>query len=119
MAMTIWGLPASGGRYAAIAGLTAFPATLLAFVVYEFIFVDSSRGALLSPSFFRFTVANVRYRWLVVTVSSREWLEGHKAHLEHVENTHMSGNGSGYRGAMHSPNDLEGKAQESRSEVKA
>lgn len=49
MAMTIWGLPASGGRYAAIAGLTAFPATLLAFVVYEFMFVDSSRGAYFLP----------------------------------------------------------------------
>ncbi|KAF9003936.1 putative aquaporin 2 [Cyathus striatus] len=41
--MSIWGMPASGGKYAAIAALTNIPMTLLAFVVYEFILADSDR----------------------------------------------------------------------------
>ena len=49
MALTIWGLPASGGSYAAIAALTNIPATLLAVAFYEFILADSSRSAY--PSF--------------------------------------------------------------------
>jgi glycerol uptake facilitator-like aquaporin len=43
MAITIWGVPAGGGTYAAIAGLANIPATLLAVCVYEFILVDSDR----------------------------------------------------------------------------
>ncbi|EIM91284.1 aquaporin-like protein [Stereum hirsutum FP-91666 SS1] len=104
MAITIWGLKASGGRYAAIAGLTSIPATVCSFLCYEFMFVDSSR---------------------VVPGPNRAWLEGHKAHLEHVENTHMYPNGTSTVtshaglptiGHASSP-DLEGKAHESRSEV--
>ena len=45
MALTIWGLPAGGGSYAAIAALTNIPATLLAMCFYEYILSDSSRGA--------------------------------------------------------------------------
>lgn len=43
MAITIWGMPASGGAYAAIAGLTSIPATLLAACIYEFLLTDSDR----------------------------------------------------------------------------
>ncbi|KAF8149957.1 aquaporin-like protein [Crassisporium funariophilum] len=42
-AMTIWGLPASGGRYAAIAALVNIPGTLLAACIYEVFLTDSDR----------------------------------------------------------------------------
>ena len=45
MALTIWGIHAGGGKYAAIAALTNIPATLAAMYFYEFILSDSSRGA--------------------------------------------------------------------------
>jgi glycerol uptake facilitator-like aquaporin len=44
MAITIWGLPAGGGSYAAIAGLANIPATLLAACIYEFFLTDSDRA---------------------------------------------------------------------------
>jgi len=42
-ALTIWGKAAGGGSYAAIAALTNIPATLLAYVTYEFMLADSDR----------------------------------------------------------------------------
>ncbi|KAJ7692583.1 hypothetical protein B0H17DRAFT_1061320 [Mycena rosella] len=42
-ALTIWGMPAAGGSYAALAALTNIPATLLACVVYELMLSDSDR----------------------------------------------------------------------------
>jgi hypothetical protein len=42
-AMSVWGMPASGGKYAAIAALTNIPLTILAYAVYEFIFADPDR----------------------------------------------------------------------------
>ena len=48
MALTIWGIHAGGGKYAAIAALTNIPATLAAMYFYEFILSDSSRGACLA-----------------------------------------------------------------------
>jgi len=62
MALTIWGLPAGGGKYAAIAALTNIPATLMATLVYEIVFTDSSR---------------------VLPRPHVEFLQGHKAHLDH------------------------------------
>jgi len=44
MAVAIWGPKASGGTYAAIGALTNILATWVALVVYEALFVDSSRG---------------------------------------------------------------------------
>jgi glycerol uptake facilitator-like aquaporin len=44
MAVTIWGLPAIGGRYAVIGALTNIPATLLGVSIYEFFLVDSDRA---------------------------------------------------------------------------
>ncbi|KAJ3562309.1 hypothetical protein NP233_g9656 [Leucocoprinus birnbaumii] len=41
--LTIWGLPAGGGSYAAIAALTNIPATIFAVVLYELFLVDSDR----------------------------------------------------------------------------
>ncbi|KAF8528335.1 aquaporin-like protein [Hysterangium stoloniferum] len=62
MAITIWGTKANGGAYAAIAALTNIPATLLATLVYELVFTDSSR---------------------VLPRAQQEFLNGHKAHLDH------------------------------------
>jgi hypothetical protein len=45
-ALSIWGLKASGGNYAALAALTNIPAMLFAVVLYEFFLTDSSRGAI-------------------------------------------------------------------------
>lgn len=42
-ALTIWGLEAGGGRYAAIAALTNIPATIFAVVLYEMFLVDSDK----------------------------------------------------------------------------
>ncbi|KAJ7453388.1 putative aquaporin 2, partial [Mycena latifolia] len=42
-ALTVWGMPAAGGSYAALAALTNIPATLLACVVYELLLSDSDR----------------------------------------------------------------------------
>jgi len=44
-ALTVWGTPAAGGRYAAIAALTNLPATLFAVLLYEVFLVDSDRIA--------------------------------------------------------------------------
>ncbi|KAH9915331.1 aquaporin-like protein, partial [Fomitopsis serialis] len=41
--LSLWGLPASGGSYAAIAALTNIPATILGGIFYHFIFTDSDR----------------------------------------------------------------------------
>jgi len=62
MALTIWGKSATGGKYAAIAAITNIPATLLATLVYELIFVDSSR---------------------VLPSAQQEFLNGHLAHGNH------------------------------------
>ncbi|KAM5543170.1 hypothetical protein V8D89_003044 [Ganoderma adspersum] len=43
MAITIWGLEAGGGAYAAITALTNIAATLLAAVFYELVFADYNR----------------------------------------------------------------------------
>ncbi|KAJ7862863.1 aquaporin-like protein [Mycena leptocephala] len=43
VALTVWGKPAAGGTYAALAALTNIPATLLACVVYELMLTDSDR----------------------------------------------------------------------------
>ena len=43
-ALTIWGLKAGGGPYAAIAALTNIPATIIGIIFYELFFTDSSRG---------------------------------------------------------------------------
>ncbi|KAN0139032.1 Aquaporin-like protein [Lactarius tabidus] len=62
VAIAIWGTKANGGSYAAIAALTNILATLLAYSFYEFVLKDSSR---------------------VVTITGKEFRDGHAAHLEH------------------------------------
>ncbi|TFK88729.1 aquaporin-like protein [Polyporus arcularius HHB13444] len=64
MVLTIWGLPAGGGSYAAIAALTNIPATLLAVLFYEYVLADSSR---------------------VITPAHVDYLNGHLAHEEHSQ----------------------------------
>lgn len=44
MAITVWGLEAGGGTYAAITALTNIAATLLAALFYELVFADYRRG---------------------------------------------------------------------------
>ncbi|KAJ3487678.1 hypothetical protein NLI96_g3375 [Meripilus lineatus] len=63
-ALTIWGMKASGGRYAAIAALTNIPATILGIIFYELFFSDSSR---------------------VITSSHVEYIAAHQAHQEHSQ----------------------------------
>jgi len=64
-ALTIWGKPAAGGAYAAIAALTNIPATIIAFLGYEFIHWDSNRH---------------------VAPGQLAQLTAHKAHLQRIEN---------------------------------
>ncbi|KAJ3551987.1 hypothetical protein NM688_g4395 [Phlebia brevispora] len=64
MTMSIWGIKASGGTYAAIAALTNIPATLCAIMFYEVFLADSSR---------------------VITQAHVEVITGHLAHSEHSE----------------------------------
>ncbi|KAL9714103.1 hypothetical protein Ac2012v2_002412 [Leucoagaricus gongylophorus] len=52
-ALTIWGLQAGGGKYAAIAALTNIPATIFAVILYEVFLVDSDR--LVTPQALEFT----------------------------------------------------------------
>lgn len=73
MVLTIWGREASGGSYAAIAALTNIPATICAFLFYEFWLVDSSR---------------------VITPIHLDFLAGHAAHVEHGEQSSAVSSGS-------------------------
>ncbi|KZS88134.1 aquaporin-like protein [Sistotremastrum niveocremeum HHB9708] len=61
MALCIWGKPAAGGAYAAIAALTNIPATMIGALIYEFILTDSAR---------------------VLPPAQRDFLIGHKAHAD-------------------------------------
>lgn len=81
-ALMIWGKPAAGGKYAAIAALTNIPATLFASLVYELIFVDSSRGSYLLPIFH--FVLNSQLQRAVLPRAQQDFLNGHKAHLTHT-----------------------------------
>ncbi|KAI0322619.1 aquaporin-like protein [Amylostereum chailletii] len=89
-AVSIWGLRASGGRYAAIAALTNIPATVLAYMVYSVIFSDSSR---------------------VVTEAQKEMMAGHAAHMEHRDH------GVTYRAS--SSSDIEEKASDDRKDARS
>jgi glycerol uptake facilitator-like aquaporin len=74
-ALSIWGLKASGGNYAALAALTNIPAMLFAVVLYEFFLTDSSR---------------------VMPNAHMEYMIGHQKHQEqHGAPSHhiLSGNG--------------------------
>lgn len=51
MALTVWGLDAGGGPYAAITALTNIPATVLAAVLYETFLADYSRSEYYSGSY--------------------------------------------------------------------
>ena len=51
MVLTVWGLKAGGGSYAALAALTNIPATIVGILFYEFILADSSRGIFIDISF--------------------------------------------------------------------
>jgi len=62
-ALTIYGIPAAGGKYAAIAALTNIPAMLLGVSIYEIFMVDSDR---------------------VMPMAQREYLNVHKNHGQHV-----------------------------------
>jgi len=84
-AMTIWGKDAVGiPGYAAIAALTNIPATLLACVVYELMFVDSDR---------------------VVPQAQREFHDIHALHRRHGPAHLAAGNGVG--GSENSSTDKE------------
>jgi glycerol uptake facilitator-like aquaporin len=42
--ITIYGLKAAGGKYAAIAALTNIPAMIIAVLIYEYLLTDPDRG---------------------------------------------------------------------------
>lgn len=58
-AMTIWGKPAAGGSYAAIAALTSIPATMFGGLLYELFLADHAR---------------------VIPAHHREYIEVHRNH---------------------------------------
>ncbi|KAG6330924.1 hypothetical protein ID866_8164 [Astraeus odoratus] len=59
MALTIWGVQASGGPYAAISALTNIPATILAFFVYDLFLGSSTRT--LTPYHAEFLRSRMKY----------------------------------------------------------
>ena len=81
MALTIWGIDAGGGRYAAIAALTNIPATILAACFHEFILADSSRGMYLF--LLHLPLRDADECPAVVTPAHVDHMVGHKAHMEH------------------------------------
>lgn len=83
MVLTIWGLPAGGGAYAAIAALTNIPATLLAVLFYEYVLADSSRGPYRTVP----PIPSLRLTWNspVITPAHVDYLNGHLAHEEHSQ----------------------------------
>jgi glycerol uptake facilitator-like aquaporin len=86
VALTVWGMPAAGGSYAALAALTNIPATLLAAVVHELMLSDSDR---------------------VVPVAHLEVINAHKNHRRLVG---AHGHAGGHSTDNHSDN-LERKGQ--------
>jgi hypothetical protein len=82
-AMSIWGMKASGGKYAALAALTNIPAMLFAAALYEFFLTDSLRGLI--------DVLGCTYRridrvllCLVVPRAQMEFMTGHQKHQEQL-----------------------------------
>jgi len=74
-ALSIWGLKASGGKYAALAALTNIPAMLFAALLYEFFLTDSLR--VMSSAHLESMIGHQKYQ------------EQHGAPSHHV----LSGNG--------------------------
>jgi len=79
-AMSIWGMPAAGGSYAAIAALTSIPATMFGGLLYEIFLTDSSR---------------------VIPKAQREYME---VHHNHAHTTSESGSSDV---ASHEKTDIE------------
>jgi len=84
-AMTIYGTVAKGGSYGAISALTNIISMFIAATFYEVFFVDSSR---------------------VLPPAQRDYLFGHKAHLDHVADRY---GGSGHSAASNYSHDEEKK----------
>ena len=75
--MTIWGLKASGGTYAAIAALTNILAAVIGAGLYEIFLMDSSRGeSTCGPISRRFDFMAL----LVLPHAQQDYLHGHQAH---------------------------------------
>ena len=81
MALAVWGKPSLSLRYTAISALTNIPATLLATLLYELVFVDSSKGGLHLLNFFHTAYSLPLY--LVLPRAHQEFINGQKAHHEH------------------------------------
>ena len=80
-ALSIWGMKASGGTYAAIAALTNIPAMLIAVAVYEFFLTDSSRG--MDSYVLRFlTPFLILLPPIVMPSAQLEFMIGHQKHHE-------------------------------------
>jgi hypothetical protein len=78
--MTVWGMKASGGTYAALAALTNIPAMLFAALLYEIFLTDSSRGS----SFVLRVCWYADYLLFCVVMprAQMEFMIGHQKHQE-------------------------------------
>ncbi|KAI0743405.1 aquaporin-like protein [Daedaleopsis nitida] len=70
MALTVWGIDAGGGPYAAITALTNIPATMLAAVIYETFLADYSRTV--TPAHADFLAARIAHEQHSQGVSAAE-----------------------------------------------
>ncbi|KAH9837808.1 aquaporin-like protein [Rhodofomes roseus] len=80
--LSLWGLPASGGRYAAIAALTNIPATIFGGIVYHFIFTDPDRT--ITPASLQLAAATKAYEERGKTDSSSSSVKGDVEYCERV-----------------------------------
>jgi hypothetical protein len=76
-AMTLFGMKASGGTYAAIAALTNIPAMIFAVLLYEFFLTDPDRG---STVFFAIPLIILTRSRPVVPSANLEYISVHKNH---------------------------------------
>jgi len=76
--LTIYGLKATGGKYAAIAALTNIPAMIVAVLIYEFFLTDPDRGTrwLCSPS----VTSSSWISFPVIPRANLEYITVHKNH---------------------------------------
>lgn len=81
--MTLFGIGATGGKYAAIAALTNLFATPLSCVIYDFAFGDAARGAQSPPYFVVWeSMILTGSIFVVMTPSHKDFWLAHRAHAE-------------------------------------
>jgi hypothetical protein len=79
--MSIWGMKASGGNYAALAALTNIPAMLFAVLLYEIFLADSSRGLIIAVCL-NCQCTDYLLSCVVMPGAQMEFMIGHQKHQE-------------------------------------